>query len=264
MPETPPTPPPPREELVLAFLLEQEGARRVMEGANSGVMFTTPDGTSLAYFLRPDGSAYVRNAAGREFPEYLRLLMDTALGDPPPDPGVEAAVAVEAATPADPEVAAVAARAALLEALPDQCRANPARAFEPDALDAMNALERADPGGFAVFWDALRRGRNLSLRNLRAAMRRRAQLQYEAAAVADAGAGSEGGSQVDRLLRLVPTDMLFVGLKEEADSANSASGEVYVAMTVETHRETWPLRSRTVPALACAEVSCREPQRAQL
>ena len=249
MPETQPTPPPSREELLLAFLLEQDGARRVMEGADSGVTFTTPDGTSLAYFLRPDGSAYVRNAAGRELPEYLCLLMDTVLGDPPTDPAVEAAtpasseVAVEASTPAGPEVAAVAARAALIEALPDQCRANPARAFEPDALDAMNALGRDDPGSFAVLWDALRRGRSVSLRDLRAAMRRRAQLQYEAAAVADAGAGSEGGSQADRLIRLVPADMLFVGLREEADSANSASGEVYVAMTVETHRETWPLSS---------------------
>ena len=56
---------------------------------------------------------------------------------------------------------------------------------------------------------------------------------------------ARAGVQADRLIRLVQADMLFVGLQEEADSANPASGEVYLAMTVETHRETWPLSSNS-------------------
>lgn len=63
------------------------------------------------------------------------------------------------------------------------------------------------------------------------------------------GGGDERPRRVtvaDRLIALVPDDMLFVGLYEEGERADVDAGRVFVTFYDQGVRESWPLRSKRV------------------
>src|SRR5215813_11483975 len=73
MPTTP-TMPDTFEARLFAFLLGQPEATEIANGPDRGVFFRPAQGRPWSYFLRPDGTDYVLNAAGNEDPAHREQI----------------------------------------------------------------------------------------------------------------------------------------------------------------------------------------------
>src|SRR5262245_45618912 len=144
MPTTP-TMPNTIEARLFTFLLRQPEAREIVNEPDRGVLFHPEQGAPWSYFLRPDGTDYVVNAAGNEDPahrEWIRSWWrDREAAEA--QETQEAQEAQEAA--AARAAAATTERAVLIESLLDQIRQRPSRAYEPDAVETFAALRRTNP-----------------------------------------------------------------------------------------------------------------------
>jgi hypothetical protein len=109
-----------------------------------------------------------------------------------------------------------------LEHLAEQVADNPGAPFTPEAVAALAKLKKENRAGFEVLRSRLKEAgcRVTSL---------------------DEAIDDETGGFSDRAMK--QADML-VALAEEADLFHSPDRTAYADLTIEDHRETWPIRSK--------------------